>query len=250
VSETAGACGRSLSDDQMLNYPRYGVGWLNATGWASEHDGVRYFVVQDGLRRVSLQGPDTLVVGGRMASPLVARGGNTVLVARTDRGTWGHGAYFALVDPRAHQVRRVDIATANEMVPIMPTPTGFLVKRARASRETLPPDWGFEGPESPEYFLVATSGAVRKVDGDFTPLPGFLKTPLQPAGDKTVWTVKTDRRRQISTLGRYDLEKFVFTPVRELRGLALGTNDVWVDEAAGQAYALYDGDLVRFSLNP
>jgi hypothetical protein len=224
--------------------------WLNASGWASEHEGVRYFVADDGLRQVSRQTPDTLVVGGTMANPLVAPDGNTVLVARTDQRSWERGSYFALIDLRKHQVKRVDIATANEMVPIMTTPAGFLVKRGRASREALPADWPFEGPDKPEYFVVAASGAVRKVDGDFAPLPGVLTSPLQPAGAATVWAVKTDWRNGVSTLGRYDLERFAFTPVRELRGLALGTNDIAVDEKVGQVYGLHDGDLVRFKLKP
>jgi hypothetical protein len=226
------------------------VEWLNNTGWASEHGGARYFVADDGLRQISAQGQDVLIVAGKMASPLVAADGGTVLVDRTDQRVWGHKAYFALVDTRTRQVRRVDIATANNMIPIMPTPSGFLVERERASREALPENWGFEGPESPEYFLVATSGAVKKVDGDFAPLVGILKSPPQLMADKTFWAVKTDWKKRISVLGRYDLERFVFTPVRELRGLALGTPDIWVDEPGGQAYGLYDGDLVGFSLRP
>jgi hypothetical protein len=222
--------------------------WLNDTGWASEHDSARYFVAEDGLRRISAQGQNILIVGGSMSTPLVAPDGGTVLVVKTDQVSWGHKAYFALVDTRSRQVRRVDIATANDMIPLMPTPNGFLVKRAIANRQALPANWGFEGPENPEYFLVATSGAVKKVDGDFTPLSGVLRAPLQKAADKAIWTVKTDWQNQISILGRYDLERFTFTPVRELRGLALGTNDISVDEPAGQAYGLHDGDLVRFAL--
>jgi hypothetical protein len=53
--------------------------------------------------------------------------------------------------------------------------------------------------------------------------------------------------KQISVLGRYDLTRFVFIPVRELGGLALGTNAVCGDEPAGFACGLHDGDVVRFS---
>jgi hypothetical protein len=89
---------------------------------------------------------------------------------------------------------------------------------------------------------------VKKVEGNFTSLPNELTNPLQAAGPGRVWSVSTEWEKEESTIGTFDLKGFSFTPVRDLTGLALRTNDIWVDEHEGKVYAVYRGDLVRFSL--
>ena len=227
--------------------------WLNRGGWASEQNGVRYVVGQvgekEGLWRVLQDGKFDFVVAGKMSTPLVSLDGKAIVVDRTDLKSWGHSSYFARIDLPTAGVQRVAIATANEMMPLMPTSNGVLVRRARADTRGLPSDWNFQGPETPEYYLVDSgSGSAKKVEGNFTSLPTELTNPLQAAGPGRVWSVSADWEKEKSTIGTFDLKGFSFTPVRDLTGLALRTNDIWVDEHEGKVYAVYRGDLVRFSL--
>lgn len=227
--------------------------WLNRGGWASEHEGVRYVVGQvgdkEGLWRVLQDGKIDFVLAGKMSTPLVSRDGKSIIVNRTDLKSWGHSSYFARITLPAADVQRIDIPSANEMMPLLPTPEGVLVRRARADARGLPGDWNFQGPDSPEHFLVDPgSGSVKKVEGNFAPLPNELTNPLQSAGPGRVWTVATDWEKEKSTVGTFDLKRFTFTPVRDLPGLALRTNDIWVDERESKLYAVYRGDLLRFAL--
>jgi hypothetical protein len=240
--------------------------WLNRMGWASQRDGARYFVglrrpedggtydfkamrSTEGLYRVSSGGDPELIVAGKMSSPVLAADGHTVAVAKTDNRSWGHPQYLALIDTKTKEARRLDIASADQMAPIFATSDGVLVYRARANAAALLPDTKLNGPEKPEHFLVdPASGKAKKVEGDFDPIPRELRSPLQPAGADQIWAMKTDHWKPSSILGRYDLKRFVFTDVRALPGLAVGTNDIWVDEQTGQVYAVRDGDLLQFSL--
>ncbi len=190
-----------------------------------------------------------LVVAGKMSTPLVSLDGRAIVVDKTDLRSWGHSSYFARIDLQTRELSRVEIPTANEMLPMLPTPGGILVKRARADPRGLPSDWNFQGPESAEYYLLDSgSGAVKKVEGNFEPLPYELVNPLQATASGKIWASSADWQKGKSVIGRYDLKQFTFTPVRVLHGLALRTNDIWVDEQAAKVYAVYMGDLVRFSL--
>ncbi len=229
--------------------------WLNRGGWASQRDRLRYVVGEfrdkEGLWRVSGESPPELVAAGKMSTPLLTADGQSIVVDRTDQSSWGHSGYFALVDIQARRIKRIAIESANDMVPLIPTSDGVLVVRSRADPRALPPDWKFQGPPIPEYFVIdGHSGAVTQVHGDFDPIPRTLANPLQAAGSGRVWAVKTDRRRHTSIIGRYELRKFTFMPVREVLDLAVWTNDIAVDEKAGHIYATYDGDLVRLSIAP
>jgi hypothetical protein len=227
--------------------------WLNRGGWASEHGGFRYIVGEvegkEGLWRVSPNGQFDLVVSGKMSTPLVSVDGKSIVVDRTDLRSWGHSSFFARIDLQTRQLSRVEIPTANEMLPILPTPGGILVKRARADSRGLPSDWNFQGPDRAEYYLLDPgSGAAKKVEGNFEPLPHELENPFQAAASGQIWASSADWEKEKSVIGRYDLKQFTFTPIRELHGLALRTNDIWVDEQAAKVYAVYRGDLVRFSI--
>src|SRR5262249_22813183 len=126
----------------------------------------------------------------------------------------------------------------------IPTPDGVLVERVRDEQNP-------RGPGASEHFLVdPASRRVRKVDGDFTPLPYQSRHALQPAGADRVWVVRRERGMNSSVIGRYALRRFVFTPVMEVHHLPLLTDDIWVDERVATVYAAYRGHLIRFPLKP
>jgi hypothetical protein len=231
----------------------FGFGALNRGGWASKHGGFRYVVGKvdgkEGLWRASANNQLDLVASGKMSTPLVSLDGRSIVVEKTDRASWGQSSYFAWINLKTKKVTRLDVPSANEMLPMLPTPDGFLLRRARLDPDDLDSDCESQGPEKPEYYLLdAGSGAVKKVEGSFEPLLHELKYPFQTTSSGQIWALSADWDNERSVIGRYDLRKFTFTPARELPGLAIEPNDFWVDEPTGKVYAIYMGDLVRFSL--
>lgn len=227
--------------------------WLNRGGWASEHDGFRYVIGEiegkEALWRVSRDGQFELVMAGKMSTPLVATDGKSIVVERTDLSNWGYSSYFARIDLQTRKLSRIGIPTSDRMMPLLPTPAGILVRRERADSRYPRSDSNFQGHETPEHYLIdPVSGSAKKVEGNFAPLPYELANPLQPAGAGHIWAISADWDKEDSVIGRYDLKRFTFNPVRALPGVALQTNDIWVDERADKVYAVYRGDLVRFSL--
>jgi hypothetical protein len=60
-----------------------------------------------------------------------------------------------------------------------------------------------------------------------------------------IWAAQTDVGKGLSTVGVYDRQNRVFTPVKDLPGIWILTEEVWADEAAKQIYFVHDGDLLR-----
>jgi hypothetical protein len=242
----------SLSDEELpKNMQR--EAHLNEHGWANRRDGAAYVVAEvarkDGLWRLASGRAPALVAAANLASPVLSRDGRWVLAARAQK-TWAEPNDLVRIDTRSGRIQRVDIPAADNLEPIITTPQGVLAVRFRDDADALGPGTKVTGPEKPEYFVVDPGTArVRKLDGgDFTPIPNDSRHPFQPAGPDTIWAAKWDEAMQASLIGRYDLRRFAFTPVMELRGLRVGTDDIWVDEPAARVYAVYGGHLLRFPL--
>jgi hypothetical protein len=242
----------SLSDEELPKNVRREA-HLNEHGWANRRDGAAYVVAEvarkDGLWRLAGGRAPALVAAGSFASPVLSRDGRWVLAARAQK-SWAEPNDLVRIDTRSGRIQRVDIPAADNLEPIITTPQGVLVARFRDDADAFPPGTKVTGPEKPEHFVVDPETArVRKLDGgDFSPIPDDSRHPFQPAGADTIWAARWDEAMQASLIGRYDLGRFVFTPVMELRGLRVGTDDIWVDEPAARVYAVYGGHLLRFPL--
>ncbi|MGH9854197.1 MAG: hypothetical protein ACREBD_30505 [Blastocatellia bacterium] len=111
---------------------------------------------------------------------------------------------------------------------------------------------GKREPQTEYYLIDSMTGASEKVTGDFRPLtpstfyPFKTFRPLQPTGrPNEFWAAVADRRERVTEIGRYDTRKFVFNPTINL---PLVFNEVWVDEAEGKIYVVYNGHLLRLPL--
>jgi hypothetical protein len=228
--------------------------WLNRHRWASRRGGVRYLVGEAdgsaGLWRLSPDGALAKITGGTLAMPILSADGRWIVAARADRG-WAAPNHLVRIDTMTGRVSRIDIPAADNLAPVIPTVDGVLVMRARDDPAALPEGTEITGPVTPEYFLVdPTTGHTRRIDGEFDPIPHDSAAPFQSAGGDKIWAVRPKAGTNTSILGRYDLRRFVFTPVMELPDLPVRTGDVWVDEAVGKVYAAYRGDLLRLPLEP
>jgi len=226
---------------------------LNRHVWATQRDGAVYVAAEidhkDGLWRLATGRPPALVAAGAFASPLLSRDGRWLLAAARGGKTWMGPNKVVRVDTRSGAVRAVAIPGADEVDPVVVTPEGVLVERASADADALPAGTKITGPAKPEHFVVdPATGRARKVEGDFDPLAWESAHVFQSAGGDRIWALEWDDAMQASLLGQYDLRRFAFAPMMELRGLQVGSGDIWVDEPAGRVYAVYRGHLLRFPL--
>lgn len=113
-------------------------------------------------------------------------------------------------------------------------------------KEILLTDVGYHGESSfgnQAYLLDPETGTGKWVKGEFAPLRDIILKDLQPTGKPhEFWAAMRNK------IGRYDVMSFTFTPVLELPGIEIKENRLWVEEAAGKAWFIYEGHLLRVPL--
>ena len=106
------------------------------------------------------------------------------------------------------------------------------------------------GPDKPEYYLLdPATGGTQLTEGDFEPLRQEGRRLLQATGRANeFWAALPDRTKDQTQLGRYDLKSFSFQPILLLPKIVFDSMSMWVDEAAGKVYLVYEGQLLCLPL--
>jgi hypothetical protein len=101
-----------------------------------------------------------------------------------------------------------------------------------------------------EYRLLdPATGLSEKIKGEFKPLTQQTYRSLQPTGRPNEFWAAIDSEKDWSTeVGRYDIKRFVFTPVSRFPKISFDSMQMLVDEAAGKIYVAYNGHLLRLPL--
>lgn len=100
------------------------------------------------------------------------------------------------------------------------------------------------------YFLDPDSGDLSIAKGDFSPWEDINIRYFQSTDQiNVVWAAKMNPDEEMTEIGKYDLQRFVFSLYRKIPGIPFTTTDMWVDQGEKKIYIVYGGHLLRFALD-
>lgn len=184
---------------------------------------------------------------GSYATPIVTPDGKWAIASKTD-DDWGSPNYMVRVNLQTGRAFRVDVPVADNFWAVM-----FIQAHKKVLLYRAKDDSDYDdnvGPDEPEYYLMdAATGKTEIVKGEFRPLKQTDERDLQPTGKPDeFWAAISDKEKNQTKLGKYNIKKFSFEPVITLPKLEFNSTDMWVDEKEGKVYLIFDGHLIRFSL--
>jgi hypothetical protein len=203
--------------------------------------------------RTSDEGNLMKVSNGRAS--LVLKGGYSSPVVTPD-GAW---ALVLKFEEYRNVLYRVNLATNREFKVAMPGDImGQPIAFVPSQNKMLIMAGTFYGEEGVSvyaksraafYLMDPATGVIQKVNGDVRPLWQQTSRPLQNASAAdTFWAAVTDEKRKATVIGLYNAKLLMFKEVLVLPTIEFTSMDLWVDEAAKQAYIVYEGQLLRVPL--
>ncbi|HZS08854.1 MAG TPA: HEAT repeat domain-containing protein [Blastocatellia bacterium] len=198
---------------------------------------------EEGIWKVRLGSDPVKVANGSYSYPLVTPDGKWLIARRAGGGKEKSGEQLVRVNLQTRQESPVSLPDGYAYFPVAFISAHSKVLFGMGSTSAI------ENGSGQGLLLDPETGAVQTVRGEFRPWFSELVRPQQPTGKPNeVWAAIYDGTTRTTTVGRYDIGSFSFTPVIELPGLSLSSQDVWVDAAAGKLYLTYRGDLLRLPL--
>ena len=188
---------------------------------------------------------------GEYANPIVTPDGEWVVVAKTDTD-WAAPNYIVRFNLKTGREYRVDLAPADQFDSVAYVSSHGKVLLRRAKEEYGSSAAKGVGPDDPEYYLLdPASGTIQLTKGEFEPLRQGGRRFLQPTGKANeFWAALPDRAKNQTQLGRYDLKTFSFQPILLLPKILFPSTSMWVSEAEGKIYLVYQGQLLQLPLRP
>ena len=116
------------------------------------------------------------------------------------------------------------------------------------SREAAAYDVDEEETEAPEdaggYSLLdPETGILTQARGDLRPLVQQTFRALQPSANPLEFWAAVATKDE-TTVGLYNSRTFTVRPVLKLSKIVFNSMDIWIDEAEGTLYFVYEGQLL------
>ena len=191
-----------------------------------------------GLFKMSRAQSPVLLKKGDYSNPLTSFDGRWAIAAKTVAGQTA----IVRIDLQTNQESKAVIAPGKggtQPLAFVAAQNKFLVQR-RADYD-----------KPPEFYLVdAATGAATVVKGEFRPLLQQTFRSLQPA--KTIgafWAAIPNARKKQTEIGLYDEKTLTFKPLVTLPGIEFDSMNLWVDEASGRFYFVYNGQLLALPIS-
>lgn len=225
--------------NNRLAYAKFGGGVILVGGY--EHEGL-WLLTADGS-------PSRIGEENYYSSPVVTPDGKWIVAARTETH-WGNPNGVVRVELSTGRIFPVDLPFANQFEPVayLAGSGQILLRRARDEEDAK--DDLEAGPATPEFYLLdASTGKTRLIKGSFEALLASGPKLLQPTGKPNeVWAALPDEDKNETRVVRYHLNEFSVQAVMTLPKLTFKSEDMWVDEAKGQIYIVYEGQLISVPL--
>jgi hypothetical protein len=191
-----------------------------------------------------------LLTGERMyTGPVVTPNGRWVVAARA-RSNWAEPNDIVRLNLSTGVEYQVDLPGAHQFEAIAYVPASGKVLLRRARDDDDDPKDTEAGPPNPEFYLLdAETGKTQLVKGEFDPLIQANNRRLQPTGKPDeVWVALPDTKKNETRLGRYNLRTFTLQTALTVPRISFTSEAMWVDEAKGKVYIVYEGQLIGVPL--
>jgi hypothetical protein len=186
--------------------------------------------------------------GHNYSKPIATADGKWVVVSKRDANS-SKPSYIVRFNVRTGREFRVNLEPADEFTPIAFVVSQGKVLLGRARNQYLSPKQAV-GPDRPEHYLLEPStGDVRLVTGEFSPLYEKGKRFLQPTGQPDeFWAAIPDETKKQTQVGRYNVKDFTFKSLLTVPHISFKSLSMWVDERQKKLYVVYEGQLLRLPL--
>lgn len=209
--------------------------------WETEWNGYLVCTYEDGLYLVKGEETPIFIKTGEYCYPIVVPGTDWLIcTARTETD----GTYI-------ENVVKIDLKTGDEFTVNIPSAN-------KLRTLTLVNDQVLIKREDTYYLFDAKTNRLRTVPGDWEVFDDVRERPLQPSSTaneyyaaKKVITSRDECDAVYSgdaTIGKINLDTFVFTPIITYHDLYFTGMDFWVDEGGNTVYLAVNGDLIALPL--
>jgi hypothetical protein len=227
--------------------------WQVRTGTGEIRAGEYY---EPGLFRVSPGQAPIKMKEGQYENPIASGDGKWVVVSRYIEEEEFNG--LVRINLQTGREFKVGLPPSDSILPVAFIPSHNKVLVYRAGKAITPPNTvDPEGAESAQavraggeyYLLDAATGVFLRVKGEFRPLQEQTYRPLQPTGVAgESWAALPDTKTGGTSIGRYNEKLFTFHPVMTLPNIRIDSMAMWINEAAGKIYFVYEGHLLAVPL--
>jgi hypothetical protein len=98
------------------------------------------------------------------------------------------------------------------------------------------------------FWLAPETGFAQPSRGELRPLGQQSYRPLQPAATALeFWAAIPNERKNQTVFGIYSTRTFTMKPLLTLPKIRFNSTAMWVDEAAGKVYFVYEGHVLAAS---
>ncbi|HKX84192.1 MAG TPA: hypothetical protein VJL58_08235, partial [Pyrinomonadaceae bacterium] len=190
------------------------------------------------------------IAGGRVAkihageyvTPVVSSDGRWALASTYAEGT---GSRLVRVDLVSGKVHELDREVSNAIpVAFVPTMNRVLLR--------YPGSYHYEDEDdiasADGVWLDPATGRLTPASGELRPLIQQTFRKLQPTISGDAWAAIPDRAKNETVIGTYSSRTLKFTPRLTLPKIRFDSMKMWVDEAEGKAYFVYEGHLLSVPL--
>jgi HEAT repeat protein len=219
----------------------------NEQQWKARAAGVEVRTDEEGLYRIK----------GTQFTKLGSGYYNRALV--TPNGRWAIATKYSEEEDASYALVRVNLLTgreykikiesdygAAEPVANLPVPGKVLLFSSYSEGE----EESLSEREGEFLLLDVETGITRPLGADARPLLQQTFRALQPSGASAdlLWAAIPDSENSITEVGVFNARTFTFKPLLKLPQIVFGSMDMWVDEAEGKFYFVYNGHLLALPL--
>ena len=225
--------------------------------WKARGAGIEVRVGFDGLYKVAA-GRLTKLLPGDFSSPVISPNGHWIVAHRfSDEEGDVSVIRYNLLTKRSYKVELESYGELRPSCYIASLGKFLLVVRPYSDEEYS--DRGDEddeesgdsdGESAKRYYLLdAETGAISPTTAEVRPLVQQTFRPLQSTDrPNEFWAALSFGEKHETVVGKYDSRTLKFTPVRKLPKINFNSMRMWVDEAEGKIYFVYNGHVLGLPL--
>jgi hypothetical protein len=225
--------------------------------WKARSPGVEIRVGFDGLYKVG-GGRLTKLLSSDLSMPVISSNGRWVVARRFSEEEGDVSVIrYNLLTKRSYKVEVEGYGELRPSCYIASLGKFLLVSRPYSDEEYSGNNEDDEEEESADeprsiqyYLLDADTGVITPTAAEVRPLIQQTFRPLQSTGrPNEYWAALSFNQKHETVVGKYDSRLLKFTPVRKLPKINFNSMRMWIDEAEGKIYFVYNGHVLRLPLN-